>query len=49
MLEQALTVALIERNDDLAIAMGQKALATSLKIGAQLAVVVDLAVADQPY
>ena len=39
---------LVERDDDLAIAVGAEAIAARLEFGTQLTIVVDFAVADQP-
>ena len=47
-IEQAIAIALVQRDDDFAVAVGQEAVAVALELAAQLAVVVDLAVADQP-
>ena len=46
-LEQPVAVALVQRDDDLAVAVSQECVAVALELAAQLAVVVDLAVADQ--
>ncbi len=47
-LDQALAVAFVERNDQFAVAVGLERVAALLEILAQLPVVVDLAVADHP-
>ncbi len=46
-MEQPVAVALVQRDDDLAVAVRQKCVAVALELAAQLAVVVDLPVADQ--
>ena len=47
-LDQALAVAFVERDDQLAVAVGLERVAALLEVLAQLPVVVDLAVADHP-
>ena len=46
-IEQPIAMALVQRDDDLAVAVRQESVAVLLELAAQLAVVVDLAVADQ--
>src|SRR5579871_4666206 len=48
MLEQAVAIGLVQGDDDLTITLRDELMAAQLHLLAQLAIVVDLAIADQP-